>query len=80
VDKSEDMKNRFYEELKRVLDQFKNYHMKVLSVYFDERVRRRFLYQSIAICKEKWFIVVNFATSINITGKSTVFPNLRIHK
>jgi hypothetical protein len=36
-DKSDDMKNRFYEELESVLDQFPKYHMKILFGDFTEK-------------------------------------------
>jgi hypothetical protein len=34
-DKSDNMKDSFYEELERVLDQFPNYYMKILLGDFD---------------------------------------------
>jgi hypothetical protein len=37
-DKDDDMKDRFYEELEQVFDQFPRYHMKILVEVFNVKV------------------------------------------
>jgi hypothetical protein len=39
-DKSDDMKDSFYEELERVFDKFPKYHMKILLGDFNSKVGR----------------------------------------
>jgi exonuclease III len=39
-DKSDDVKDRFYEQLERVFDKFPNYHMKILLGDFNVKVSR----------------------------------------
>jgi exonuclease III len=40
-DKSDDVKDSFYEELARVFDQFRRYDMKILFGDFNAKVRRK---------------------------------------
>jgi hypothetical protein len=39
-DKTDDMKDSFYEELERVFDKFSTYHMKILLGDFNAKVDR----------------------------------------
>jgi hypothetical protein len=57
-DKIDDIKDRFYEELEQVFDKFPKYHMNIL------------LHE---ISNDNGVRVVNFATSKNLTVKSTMF-------
>jgi hypothetical protein len=41
VDKGNDIKNSFYEELEEVFDQFPRYHIKILLGHFDANVGGR---------------------------------------
>jgi hypothetical protein len=41
VDKTDDVKGSFYEELERVFDKFPKYHMKILLGDFNAKVGRK---------------------------------------
>jgi hypothetical protein len=82
-----DMKVRFYKELEQVFDKFPNYHMKILLRDFKAKVGREDIFEpSIGnkslneISNDNGVRVVNFATSKNLTVKSTMFPYCNIHK
>jgi hypothetical protein len=68
-DKSFDTKDRFYEEIERVLDQFLKYHMKILLRHFNAEVGRKVSKQTIgneSLCEirnDNGVRVANFATS-----------------
>ncbi|PNF23141.1 hypothetical protein B7P43_G06674 [Cryptotermes secundus] len=86
-DKIDDVKDRFYEELEHVFDKFPKYPMKILLGDFNAKVGREdiskptigneSLYE---ISNDIGVRVVNFATSKNLTVKSTMFPHRNIHK
>jgi hypothetical protein len=63
-DKSDDVKDSFYEELGRVFDQFPRYDMKI----------------SHEISNDNGLRVVNFAPSKNFVVKSTILSHCSIHK
>jgi hypothetical protein len=44
-DKTDDVKDSFYEELERVFDKFPNYHMKILLGYFSTKVGREDIFK-----------------------------------
>jgi hypothetical protein len=44
-DKIDDIKDSFYEELKRVFDKFPKYHMKILLGDFTAKVRREDIFK-----------------------------------
>jgi hypothetical protein len=84
---SDDIKDRFYEELGRVFDQFTMYGMKILLGDFNAKVGREDIFKPIVgnessheISNDNGVRVVNFATSKNLVVKSTMFPHLSIHK
>jgi hypothetical protein len=85
-DKIDDIKDSFYEELEQVFDIFPRYHMKMLSGDFNAKVGREDTFKP-TIGKESLHEisngngvrVVNFATSKNLTVKSTMFPHRNIH-
>jgi exonuclease III len=84
-DKSDDVKDRFYEELELVFDKFPNYHMKILLGDFNAKVGREDIFKPTNTNESLQKIsndngVVNFATSKNLTLKSTMFPHHNIHK
>jgi hypothetical protein len=76
-DKDNDIKDSFYKELEQVFDQFPRYHVKIF-VDFNAKVGRG----DISIIGNKSLHeasngvrVVTFATSKNLTVKSTTFIN-----
>jgi hypothetical protein len=86
-DKSDDIKDSFYEELGRVFDQFPTYDMKILLGYFNAKVGREDIFKptignesSHEISNDNGVRVVNFATSKNLVVKITMFPHRSIHK
>jgi exonuclease III len=86
-DKSDDVKDSFYEELAHVFNQFPRYDMKILLGDFNAEVGREDIYKltignesSHEIRIDIGVKVVNFATSKNLVVKSTMFPNRSIHK
>jgi hypothetical protein len=44
VDKTDDIKDSFYEELERVFDKFPKYHMKILLGDFNAKVGREAIF------------------------------------
>jgi hypothetical protein len=78
------IKERFYEELEQVfVRKFPKYHMKTLLGDFNTKdiFKHTIGNESPhAISKDNGVIVVNFATSKNLTVKSTMFPHRNIHK
>jgi hypothetical protein len=86
-DKSDDVKDSFYEELAHVFDQFPRYDMKILLSDFNAKVGREDIFKptirndsSHEISNDNGVRVVNFATSKNLVVKSTMFPHCSIHK
>jgi hypothetical protein len=86
-DKSDDVKDCFYEELECVLDQFPRYDMNILLCDFNAKVSREDTSKltignksSHAISNDNGVKVVNFPTSKNSAVKSTMFPLRNILK
>jgi hypothetical protein len=81
------LKDRFYEELEHVFDKFPKYHMKILLGDFNAKVGSEDIFKPTIgneslhkISNDNGVRVVNFATSKNLTVKSTMFPHHNIHK
>jgi hypothetical protein len=81
------VKDSFYEELEHVFDNFPKYHKKMLLGDFSAKAGRKDIfkpttgYESLhEIINDNGVRVVNFATSINLTVKSTMVPHRNIHK
>jgi hypothetical protein len=86
-DKADDVKDSFYEELECVFYEFPKYHMKMLLGEFNAKVGREDISKQIIrnessheISNDNGASVINFATSKNLTVKSTMFPHCNIHK
>jgi hypothetical protein len=86
-DKSDDVKDSFYEELARVFDQFPRYDMKMLLGDFNAKVSREDIFKqtignetSHEISNDNGVTVVIFVTSKNLVIKSTMFPHRSIYK
>jgi hypothetical protein len=85
VNKIDDVKDSFYEELESMFDEFPKYHVKILSGDFNAEVGREDIFKP-TIGKESLHSndnrvrVVNFATSKNLTVKSMMFPHCNVHK
>jgi hypothetical protein len=80
-DKSDDIKDSFYEELGRVVDQFPRYDMKILLGDFNAKVGREDIFKptigneiSHEISNDNGYRVVNVAASKNLVIKSTISP------
>jgi len=86
-EKSDEAKDKFYEELEQVFDYFPKYHTKMLLGYFNAKVGRENVFK-LAIGQESLHQhsndngvrLVNFVTSQNLVVKSTMFPHRNIHK
>ncbi|PNF38221.1 hypothetical protein B7P43_G12386 [Cryptotermes secundus] len=83
-DKIDDIKDSFYEELEHVFDKFQKYPMKILLGDFNAKEgREEILKPTIGneslheISNDNGVRVVNFATSKNLTVKSTMFPHYK---
>jgi hypothetical protein len=86
-DKSDDVKDSFYEELGRVFDQVPRYDMKILLGDFSAKIGRGHIFRPTIgneslheVSNDSGVRVLNFATSKNLLVKSTIFPHSRIHK
>jgi endonuclease/exonuclease/phosphatase family metal-dependent hydrolase len=85
-DKTDDVKDSFYEELERIFDKFPKYHMKILLGDFNAKVGREDILKPIwneslhEISNGNGVRVVNFATSKNLIVRSMMFPHSNIHK
>jgi exonuclease III len=81
-EKNDDSKNSFYEELEQVLDNFSEYHMKILLGDFNAKLGREDIFK-LAVGNESLreddndndVRVVTFATSKNLVVKSTMFSH-----
>jgi hypothetical protein len=87
VNKTDDVKDSFYEELECIFNKFPKYHKKILLVDFNAKVGREHIFKPTIgnerlheISNDNGVIVVNFATSKNLIVKSTMFPHCNIHK
>jgi hypothetical protein len=86
-DKTDDVKDSFFEELERVFHKFPKYHTKILLEDLNAKVGREDIYkQTIGnenlheISNDNGVKLVSFATSKNLRVKSTMFPHRSIHK
>ena len=86
-DKSDDSKDRFYEELEQVFDHFPRYHMKNLLGEFNAKVGRENIFKPTIgnesphqDSNDNGVRIVHFGTSKNLVVKSTMFPHRNIHK
>jgi hypothetical protein len=86
-DKTDDVKESFYEELERIFDKFPKYHTKILLRDFNAKVGREDIFKPTIgneslheISNDTGIRVVNFATSKNRIVKSTMLPHRNIHK
>jgi hypothetical protein len=78
-DKSDDVKDSFYEEIRRIFDQFPRYDIKILLGDYSAEVGRENIFaptignESLPeISKEIGVRVVKFATSKNLVGKKVL--------
>jgi exonuclease III len=85
-DKTDDVKDSFYEELERVFYKFPKYHMKILLGDFNAKVGREDIFKLTIgneslheISNDNGVRLVNFATSKNLRVRSTMFPHHNIH-
>jgi hypothetical protein len=86
-DKDDVIKDRFYEELEEVFDQFPRYHTKILLGDFNAKLGREDIFKPVIsndslyeASNDNGVQVVNFATSKNLLVNSTTFPHCDIHK
>jgi hypothetical protein len=86
-DKTDYVKDTFWEELERVFGQIPKYHMKILLGDFNAKVGTEDIFKLTIgngslheISNENGVRLVNFATSKNFRVKSTMFPHRNIHK
>jgi exonuclease III len=86
-DKTDDEKNSFYEELERVFDKFHKYKTKILLGDFNAKIGKEDIFNPTIgnemiheISNDYGDGLVNFATSENLTVKSTMFPHHNIPK
>ena len=85
-EKSEEPKDRFYEELEQVFYHFPKYHMKILLGDFNATVEENIFKPTIGNeslhqdSKDNGVRLVNYATSKNLVVQSTMFPHRNIYK
>jgi len=86
-EKSEELKDNFYEELEEVFDHFPKSYMKILLGDFNAKVGREDIFKPIIgqeslhqVSNDNGVRIVNFATLKNLLVKSTIFPHRNIHK
>jgi endonuclease/exonuclease/phosphatase family metal-dependent hydrolase len=86
-DKTDDVKDSFYEELEHVFEKFPKYHTKILLGDFNAKIGREELFKPTLwneslheMSNDNVVRAVNFATSKNLTVRSTVFPHRNICK
>jgi hypothetical protein len=86
-DKTDDVKDSFYEELERAFDKFPKYHMKILLGDFQTKAGREDIFKPTIgneslheISNYNGVRLVNFATSKNLRVKSTMFQHCSMHK
>jgi exonuclease III len=86
-DKSDDVKDSFYEELGRVFDKFPKYRIKILLGDFNASVGREDIFKPTVgnenlheISEDNEVRIVNFVTSKNLIVKSTMSPHCNIKK
>jgi hypothetical protein len=86
-DKTDDVKDSFYEELERIFNKFPKYHMKILLGDLNAKVSREDIFKPTIgdeslheISNDDGVRVVNFVASKNLIVRSTMFPHHNIHK
>jgi hypothetical protein len=86
-DKWDDVKDRLYEELGRVFDQFPRYDIQILLFDFNANVGSEDIFKPTTgneiphkIINDNGVRLVNFATSRNLVVKGIVFHHCNIHK
>jgi hypothetical protein len=86
-DRTGAVKDSFYEELERVFDKFPKCHKKILLGDFNAKAGGEDIFKPTIgnnslreNSNDNGVRVVRFATSKNLTVKSTMFPNCNIHK
>jgi hypothetical protein len=86
-DKIDDIKDRFYDELEQVFNKLPKYHIQILLGDYNAKVGREDIFKPTVgnkslheISNDNGVKVVNFATSKNLTVKSTMFAHRNIHK
>jgi exonuclease III len=86
-DKTDDMKDSFYEDLERVFDKFPKYHMKILLGDFNAKVGKEDIFKPTIgneslheFRNDNGVRLVTFATSKILRVKSTMFPLRNVHK
>jgi hypothetical protein len=84
--KIDDMKGSFYVELERVFDKFPKYHMKILLGNFSAKIGKKCILKQTTgneslheINNVNEVRIATFATSNNLTVKSTMFPHTYLH-
>jgi hypothetical protein len=86
-DKTDDVKNSFYEELERVFDKFPKYNVKILLGDFNAKVGKEDIFKPTTgneslqeMSNDNRVRLINFATCENRRVKSTMFRHRNIHK
>ena len=86
-EKSEESKDRFFEELEQVFDHFPKYHIKILLGDFNAKMGRESIFKPTIgqeslhqDSNDNGVRLVKFATSKNLVVKSTMFTHRNIHK
>jgi hypothetical protein len=86
-DKTDEVKDSFYDELEHVFDKFPKYHMKILLVDFNAKVGREDIFKPTIeneslrkISNDNGVRLLNSATSKHLLVNSTIFPHHTIHK
>ena len=86
-EKSDDLKDSFYEELEQVFYRFLNAPMKILLGDFNAKMGRENIFKPTIgndslrqDSNDHGFRKVNFVTSKNLVLKNTMSPNRNIHK
>jgi hypothetical protein len=86
-DKDDDIKDRFYEALEEVFDQFTRYHMKIFLGDFNAKVGREDIFKPTIgnesvheVSNHNGVRIVNSRSSKKLIFKSTTFPHCNILK
>jgi hypothetical protein len=86
-DKTDDVKDGFYEELERMFNKFPIYHMKILLEDLNTKVSSEDIFKLTLgnetlheISSDNEVKIVNVETHENLNGRSTMFPHRNIHK
>ena len=86
-EKSEELKDSFYEDFEEVFDHSPKYYVKILLGDFNAKLGREDIFKPIIgqeslhqDSNDNGVRLVNFATSKNLVVKSTMFPYRNIYK